>query len=887
MSLRIKLGSAFVVVLLPLLVVMLGGWWRLNIVLDRQRTAFHLSREIEQLFARVNSEEQLFVATGDLRHSRELSELFASLRPRIEQFRRFASERETLPTETAVIDLFEAFHASFTGFTSQVLELQTFKSRIEKESERLQEEADAALTGAAPELPAIHREKDRILYAEKGYFLSGGAAAQAEVSAAVGKIVELAETLRRVQGESDAALGAFRIARIARLFEENFLAYIARKLRLDATADARRAARKAFSVELLAAIDAELARAERSVSGLQKLLVASLAIALLLCLAVTLLISELIIRPVNQLKQSAREIVDGNLDTSVAFAGNDEIGELGEMFNTMTSRLRDVFADNLRHHLRLEELVRERTHNLEREIAERRQAEAALQAGQGQLRLIVEQSPMAIIILDRNFMVKSWNRTAEEVFGYGREEIVGRSADCIIPDDVRPGLEELWQELYMSGKTVHNRNENRTSDGRVILCDWCNTPLLDGEGRVTDILCFVENITEREKTEQELLKVKKLESTGVLAGGIAHDFNNILTAVLGNISLSLHDAELRGQTRMLLQAAEKASIRAKALTQQLLTFARGGEPVRETMSLAEVIRDSASFVLHGSAVTCSYDIPEDLWPVHADKGQISQVVQNIVLNARHAMPGGGVVKIVCRNLPQGSGEHPLLAPGARHISISIADSGIGMSPEVRERIFDPYYSTKQEGSGLGLAITLSIVNKHGGHIVVASEPGRGTTFTVFLPVSREQQVQAPQTAERAAPTEPAGILVMDDEEPVLGILQSMLEAAGHRVYLSRDGRECAEVYRDLVGSGQPVDLAIVDLTVRGGAGGREAVALLHDIEPGLPVIVSSGYSNDPVMANCREFGFCGAVSKPYEYEDLLRAVNAVLEATGERKETGG
>jgi PAS domain S-box-containing protein len=884
MSLRIKLGTAFIVVLLPLLIVMLGGWWRLNVVLERQRTVFHLSREIEQLFSRVNSEEQLFVATGDLRHSREVIGLFGSLWPRIERFRRFSSGGEALSSETAVLDLFEAFHASFTGFTSQVLELQTFKSRIERESKRLQEEADAVLTGPSPELLAIHREKDRLLYAEKRYFLLGTEAARTEVSAAVGKIGELAETVRRLHGESDAALDAFRIARIASVFEENFLAYIARKGRLDATADQRRVARKAFSVELLAAIDRELEQANHSVSRLQVLLIVSLAIAMLLCLAVTLLISGLIIRPVNQLKKSAREIVDGNLDTSVKIDSADEIGELGEMFNAMTSRLRDVFADNRRYHAHLEELVRERTRNLEREIAERRQVEAALQAGEAQLRLIIEQSPMAIIILDREFRVKSWNRTAETVFGYSREEIVGHSADCIIPEHLRTELEELWQRLYASGTTVLNRNENLTSDGRTILCDWCNTPLVDGEGKVADILCFVENITEREKTEKELLKAKKLESTGVLAGGIAHDFNNILTAILGNISLSLHDAELREQTRMLLQSAEKASIRAKALTQQLLTFARGGEPVRETMSLSEVIRDSASFVLHGSAVTCRYDIPEDLWPVHADKGQISQVVQNIVLNARHAMPGGGVVDIVCRNLPAGSEEHPLLDPGAKHIRISISDSGIGMTPEVLERIFDPYYTTKQEGSGLGLAITQSIINKHGGRVLVTSEPGKGTTFTIFLPVSEGQSAPAAQAAEKAARTEPAGILVMDDEESVLGILQSMLEAAGHRVYLSHDGRECAEVFGFLVKSGQPVDLAIVDLTVRGGVGGREAVALLHAVAPGLPVIVSSGYSNDPVMANCREFGFWEAVSKPYEFEELLRAVNRVLDGTGKSED---
>ncbi|KAB2889670.1 MAG: PAS domain S-box protein [Desulfobulbaceae bacterium] len=730
----------------------------------------------------------------------------------------------------------------------------------------------------------IHREKDRILHAEKNYFLSGDAAAAAEVSSAVRSIADLARAVRQSAAESDAALEAFRIARIASMFEENLLTYIAKKQQLDKTASQRRVAREAFSRELLASIDRELVSADQRVSQLQLLMIISLAVAMLLCVAVTLLVSGVIISPVNQLKRSAREIVNGNLETSVAIESGDEIGELGEMFNTMTSRLREVFADNQRYRTHLEELVRERTETLEREIAERRQAELALQAGEAQLRLIIEQSPMAIIILDREFQVKSWNRTAETVFGYAREEIVGQSATRIIPEEVRPGLADLWQRLYDSGKTIHNRNENLTSDGRTILCDWCNTPLVDGEGKVAGVLCFVENITEREKTEQELLKIKKLESTGVLAGGIAHDFNNILTAILGNISLSLHDGNLAEKTRSLLQSAEKASIRARALTQQLLTFARGGEPVRESMPLAEVIRDSANFVLHGSAVTCSYTIPDDLWPVHADKGQISQVVQNIVLNARHAMPDGGVVDIACVNLPAGGGEHPLLDPAERYIRLSIADSGIGMPPEVLERIFDPYYSTKQEGSGLGLAITLSVINKHGGHIVVTSEPGRGTVFTIFLPAAGDAAAPVSARDEKTARLEPAGILIMDDDEPVLGILRSMLEAAGHRVHVSHDGRECVEVFRSLVKSGQPVDLAIVDLTVRGGVGGRETVALLHEMEPGLPVIVSSGYSNDPVMASYREFGFCGAVSKPYEYEDLLLAVNRVLDATGERQD---
>ena len=360
MSLRIKLGAAFIVVLL-------GGWWRMNIVLDRQQTAFHLSREIEQFFSRVNSEEQLFIATGDLRHSRDVLVLFSDLRPRIERFQHFSTENGMLRHGTTVIDHFNAFQSGFTGFVSQVLDLQTFKSRVERESARLQDVADAVLNGGDERLIVIHREKDRILHAEKNYFLSGDAAAAAEVSSAVRSIADLARAVRQSAAESDAALEAFRIARIASMFEENLLTYIAKKQQLDKTASQRRVAREAFSRELLASIDRELVSADQRVSQLQLLMIISLAVAMLLCVAVTLLVSGVIISPVNQLKRSAREIVNGNLETSVAIESGDEIGELGEMFNTMTSRLREVFADNQRYRTHLEELVRERTETLERE----------------------------------------------------------------------------------------------------------------------------------------------------------------------------------------------------------------------------------------------------------------------------------------------------------------------------------------------------------------------------------------------------------------------------------------------------------------------------------------------------------------------------------------
>jgi signal transduction histidine kinase len=313
-------------------------------------------------------------------------------------------------------------------------------------------------------------------------------------------------------------------------------------------------------------------------------------------------------------------------------------------------------------------------------------------------------------------------------------------------------------------------NENVTKIGLTIPCDWYNTTLMDSSGKVLGVLSLVEDVTEKDFMEKELLKVKKLESTGVLAGGIAHVFNNILTAIVGNINLSLFDDTLKYETKTLLEEAEKASIRARSLTQQLLTFAKGGEPVKESTSLADVVRDSANFVLSGNPVACRYTIPDDLWLVDIDKGQISQVIQNIVLNASHSMPDGKIIRIACANIDSADrGDVPL--PGDRNfVKITIEDSGIGIPSNVIDNIFDPYFSTKQKGSGLGLAITHSIITKHGGHIFVRSEPGVRTIFTAYIPASSQEKSVDTKKEDIAQRARKARIMVMDDEEMLRGVV---------------------------------------------------------------------------------------------------------------------
>jgi signal transduction histidine kinase/CheY-like chemotaxis protein len=378
----------------------------------------------------------------------------------------------------------------------------------------------------------------------------------------------------------------------------------------------------------------------------------------------------------------------------------------------------------------------------------------------------------------------------------------------------------------------------------------------------------------RRQLEEDLLRSRKLESLGVLAGGIAHDFNNLLTAILGNITLSLADTEPDEEAHRRLVEAEKASVRAQDLTQQLLTFSRGGAPVRETASIGDLVADSAGFALRGSNVRLDYVLNADLWPAEVDPGQISQVVNNLIINAGQAMPDGGTVTIRTANAVVGD-DGPAPLPAGDYVTISVSDQGSGIPPETIERIFDPYFTTKQKGSGLGLATVYSIVKRHGGHIGVETSPGRGATFVVWLPAMRHAAVPARKAQDAVAPG--AGrVLVMDDEPFVRDVIGAMLERLGYEPSFAEHGEEAIAIYREARALGAPFAAVIMDLTIPGGMGGVEAAQKLRLIEPGVRIIVSSGYSNDPVMANYRDYGFVGVARKPYRVGELSRVLDEAL-----------
>ena len=375
--------------------------------------------------------------------------------------------------------------------------------------------------------------------------------------------------------------------------------------------------------------------------------------------------------------------------------------------------------------------------------------------------------------------------------------------------------------------------------------------------------------------EGELQRAARLESLGLLAGGIAHDFNNLLTIVMGNLSLAALDERIGGESTTCLREATKAVMRARDLTQQLLTFAKGGAPVRAAVMLPDVVREVAEFALHGSDVSCEFSIPPGLWPADVDKGQIGQVVQNIVINARQAMPQGGRIEIALRNDVVGAGDG-VLAPG-RYLRMTISDDGAGIPEEDLARIFEPYFTTKKNGSGLGLATVYSIVKKHHGRVTVESGAGRGTIFTIWLPAAGETAREAESLEQ--GPPEASGrrrVLFMDDDVEVRRVGEAMLQRLGHAVTGVADGAAAVAEYRRALESGPRYDLVILDLTVPGGMGGRQAMEQLRKLDPSVKAIVSSGYSNDQALANHHEHGFLGRVAKPYELADLARTIAEVL-----------
>lgn len=484
---------------------------------------------------------------------------------------------------------------------------------------------------------------------------------------------------------------------------------------------------------------------------------------------------------------------------------------------------------------------------------------------------------LIVVSPDRKIVLA--NAAACKLLEYEEKELVGSPIEMIF-ENGPAGSGVILDEISSMGFISNIETACRTKNGVTVPVLFSGSAI-SGESKIQGIVYVAKDISEIKKHEEfrrkqeELLKSQKLESLGLLAGGIAHDFNNLLTGILGNISLVKMKTSPQSATCKLLDNAEMASLRAKDLTQQLLTFSRGGAPVSKSISLSELIVNSASLILSGSKASCEYAIPDDLYPVDADGGQMNQVINNLVINADHAMPDGGIIRISCANVVI-SDSDSLPVKNGKAVRIEVADQGSGIQSEYLAKIFDPYFTTKEKGSGLGLAVVYSIIKNHHGHITVESERGSGSKFIIYLPAS-ESKSHTRKDEDQEIFFGTGRILVMDDEEIVRQVAGEMVRHIGYEVEFANEGSEAIDKYIDALVSGRRFDVVIMDLTVPDGMGGKDAVSKLIEIDPNIRAIVSSGYSNDPVMSNFVEYGFAGTVQKPYRINELSEQIMNVLQ----------
>ncbi|MBI5810915.1 MAG: PAS domain-containing protein [Deltaproteobacteria bacterium] len=504
---------------------------------------------------------------------------------------------------------------------------------------------------------------------------------------------------------------------------------------------------------------------------------------------------------------------------------------------------------------------------------ERRKAADMLQA-------IMDNSSAVIFMKDAEGKYLFINRHYERLFNVKKEEVTGKTDYDLFPKEVSDKVVANDSAVRAAGAPIEFEEKVLHPDGGMHTYLSVKFPIPAIHGAVCGIAT---DITEMKKAHEDLSRTQKLETIGALAGGMAHDLNNILLGIIGNISVAREYLKEGDRVSGLLVDMEKAAMRAKGVAKRLLTFSKGGEPVKEVMPITNLIRDCASAVLAGSNVRCGFSFPADLHQVEIDEGQMAQVFNNVILNAMQAQPGGGSIDISGENITV-SGEDALPMEKGRYVKITVKDHGRGISRKDLPKVFEPFFTTKERSSGLGLAVSYSIIKKHNCYISVESDEGRGTAFHIYLPSLRGNEALAPsretQSLKKRGTHTKYGsgkVLVMDDEEIVRDVAGEMLRLLGYGAGFAADGAEAIEMYKKALLSDEPFNAVLMDLTIPGGMGGREAIKKLLEIDPGVKAIVSSGYSADPIMSEYKKHGFKGVITKPYRVAEFGNIIKSIIE----------
>lgn len=524
-----------------------------------------------------------------------------------------------------------------------------------------------------------------------------------------------------------------------------------------------------------------------------------------------------------------------------------------------------------------------------RDVTERQRFEKEIAAEKESLAVTLRSIGDGVITTDVEGKIIMLNNEAERLTGWSTKEAIGRSLKSVFNVAIDLAAQARAQRSGYRNEAhsiLLSLPENATltsKTGNEYIIEQVASPIRDNKNEVAGVVLVFRDITERQRNEAERRKAETLEQLGLLAGGIAHDFNNLLTAIIGNISLASLLLPPDNELTTRLVDAKNASMRARDLAQQLLTFARGGAPIKKTASIGKLIQDTVSFSLRGSHSRSEFTFGPDLMPAEIDPGQISQVIANLVVNADQAMPNGGTLHVSCDNFNYNPAtEAPIvdLAPG-EYIRVAICDEGTGIPEDYLKRIFDPYFTTKSKGTGLGLATTYSIIKNHNGLITVDSTLHQGSTFTVYLPAAAHQELAV---TEQPGPITDVihgtgRVLVVDDEEAIRALVDFTLSHLGYQVTQAETALEGVNIYQQKFEAGERFDLVILDLTLPGGMGGKEALKKLIEIDPTVNAIVSSGYATDATMSRYQDFGFRGVIAKPYEAAELGRIVYDTINAS--------
>jgi len=557
------------------------------------------------------------------------------------------------------------------------------------------------------------------------------------------------------------------------------------------------------------------------------------------------------------------------------FSGKDELDLLVSKINSMQIALKTSIID-----------LKKANIHLETEIEERKKAESALSKEKERLLITLRSIGDGVITTDTKSRVTLMNKVAENLTGWTQTEAKGKHISDvfhIINENTKQPSENPVEKVLKTKQIVELENHTNLirRDGTKRMITDSGSPIFDSNSELIGVILVFRDITEKYQIEQQLQQSQKMKAIATLAGGIAHDFNNMLGVITGNVSYALSISKTDEEIHDVLSDIHESSRQAHDLTNQLLTFSKGGAPIKKTSDINKIIKSSAIFSSRGAQASCHFELSNDLWMSEVDEGQINQVIGNLVINANQAMPGGGTITIRTENVNLDA-DINLPLPNGKFIKIIIEDQGVGITKKHLPNIFEPYFTTKQKGSGLGLATTYSIVKKHDGHISVDSEIDKGTVFNIYLPAALQQT----QTVIHQKSIHHFGqgkILIMDDQGSILKMVSRMLNRMGYVTEAAVDGIEAIEMYRKAYEANESFDLVILDLTVPGGMGGEKTIVELLKIDSNVKALVSSGYSISNIMANFEDYGFCGVVPKPYTKMQLAEVLNNVFGQDGDKE----